>query len=92
MIIFTIFLTFLLLKKSTIDKKYSCHSTGAPFGTVRIGIARPLVDDNYEGQVMMGQLRERLAENETIMTASTTTDVSFTLPDHCATGCSIGST
>ena len=41
---------------------------------------------------MMGQLRERLAENETIMTASTTTDVSFTLPDHSATGCSIGST
>ena len=50
---------------------------GAPFGPVKIGIARPLVDDNYEGQVMMGQLRERLAETDAAAnTTSTTTDVS----------------
>ena len=78
-----IFVNHVLLEHASLDTAVQALK-GAPFGTVRIGIARPLVDDNYEGQLMMGQLRERLAENETIMTASTTTDVSFKLSDTTA--------
>ena len=81
-----IFVNHVLLEHASLDTAVQALK-GAPFGTVRIGIARPLVDDNYEGQLMMGQLRERLAENETIMTASTTTDVSFKLSESDTTAC-----
>ena len=71
-----IFVNHVVLEHASLDTAVQALK-GAPFGSVRIGISRPLVDDNYEGQLMMGQLRERLAENETpLLTTSTTTDVS----------------
>ena len=72
-----IYVNHVVLEHASLDTAVQALK-GAPFGTVRIGISRPLVDDNYEGQVMMGQLREALlAENDTpLLTTSTTTDVS----------------
>ena len=72
-----IYVNHVVLEHASLDTAVQALK-GAPFGSVRIGISRPLVDDNYEGQLMMGQLRERLAENETpLLTTSTTTDVSI---------------
>ena len=72
-----IYVNHVVLEHASLDTAVQALK-GAPFGTVRIGISRPLVDDNYEGQVMMGQLREALlAENDTpLLTTSITTDVS----------------
>ena len=42
------------------SKKFSLFFIGAPYGPVKIGIARPVTDDNGS-QIMMNQLRGRLA-------------------------------
>ena len=50
------------MKKNSISrsKKFSLFFIGAPYGPVKIGIARPVTDDNGS-QIMMNQLRGRLA-------------------------------